>query len=129
MSMTAALRDRLKGAGTLAVDRVYRDVRPQGSALPAIRISTVSDARPSTYDGRQALRPTTVQLDCMAKSRGDADALAEQAITAAEGAATIGGVKFERAFVVASRSYTEAPEGRDMTYVTSLDLVVWHKSV
>lgn len=127
MSMTAALRDRLTAAATRAASRVYRDIRPQGDPLPAVRLAMVSDPRPSTHDGRQALRGTLVQADCMASSRGDADALAEQVIAASEGPATIAGVKFSRAFVEGSRSYSEPGEGRETTFVTSLGLRVWHQ--
>ena len=55
MSMSADLRDRLVAAG-IAGGSIFRDERPQGSALPAVILLVVSDARPSTYDGRQALR-------------------------------------------------------------------------
>ncbi|UIJ43723.1 DUF3168 domain-containing protein [Sphingomonas cannabina] len=125
MSMTAALRDRLISAG-LAEGRVYRDERLQSSPLPALVLFVVSDPRPSTYDGRQDLRETRVQFDCMGSTRGDADALAEQVINTAEGAVTIGNVRFHRIFFEGPRhTWGLAPDG-SRTFVSSLDGLVWH---
>lgn len=124
MSMSADLRDRLK---PVAGGRVYRDVRPQGTSLPAIRLQVVSDPRPTTLKGRQRTRPTTVQADCMAGDRGSADALAEAVIQTVEAAGVTGSTRFLRAFVDASRTYSERSDGRDTVFVTSLDLVVWHQ--
>ncbi len=123
MSMSADLRDRMKAAGMAA----YRDERPSGSPLPAVLFQVVSDPRPSTMEGRQALRETTVQHDCMAGSRGEADALAEAVIALTETAGVFGDTKFCRSFVDASRSYSERDPKGVVTYVTSLDMRVWHQ--
>lgn len=125
MSMSADLRDRLKPAA-LAAGRIYRDERPAGSALPAVRMQVISDPRPSTMDGRQSLRETTVQFDCMGLERKDADDLAEQVITIAEQAGTVGGTSFQRSFVDSLRTYSERSTDGVVTYVSSLDLRVWH---
>lgn len=126
MSMSADLRDRLIATEVVA-NRVYRDERPQGSSLPCVRLQVVSDPRPSTYEGRQSFRSTSVQADCMATSRGEADAVADAVIAAAEPAGTVGGTKFSRAFVEASRTYSERADSGVVTFVTSLDLAVWHQ--
>jgi hypothetical protein len=126
MSMSAALRDRLKDAG-VAGGAVYRDERVQDSGLPAVRMVVVSDPRDSDYDGRIATRETRVQLDCMATSRGQADEIAEAAINAAEPEGTAGDTRFIRAFIDSSRSYSERDNANVLTFVTSLDLRVWHK--
>lgn len=125
MTMSADLRDRMKGAG-IADERVYRDERPAGSALPAVRLVVTSDPRPSTMDGRQALRETGVQHDCIALSRGEADDLAEAVIAETETAGVHGNTQFSRSFVDASRSYSERDPKGVLIYVTSLDMRVWH---
>lgn len=119
--MTAALRDRLEAAGIAA----YRDERPDTSALPAVVLFVISDPRPSTYEGRQPMRETRVQLDCYADSRGGADALAEQVIDVCEPAAVIGGVRFSRAFATSVRTDSERLNSGSTEYRTSLDLMVW----
>lgn len=126
MSMSAALRDRLKAAG-VAKGSVYRDERTQGSTLPAVVLLVVSDPRPSTHDGRQALRETRVQVDCMAASRGEADEIAEAVIATAEQPGIVSGVRFSRAFVDSSRTRSDKPASGGTTFITSLDLMVWHQ--
>lgn len=126
MSMSGDLRDRLKAAG-LAGERVYRDERPPKSPLPAVRMLVTSDPRPSTMEGRQALRETTVQFDCMGTERAEADDLAEQLITVAEQAGTVGATSFQRSFVDSVRTYSERSADGVVTYVSSLDLRVWHQ--
>jgi hypothetical protein len=125
MTMSLDLLVRMKAAG-LAGGRVYRDERLPGSALPAVRSTVTSDPQPSTMDGRQALRETGVQHDCMALTRDEADALAEAVIVATETAGIHGATKFSRSFVDASRSYSERDAKGVVTYVTSLDMRVWH---
>lgn len=125
MSMSADLRDRLKAAG-VAGGSVFRDERPQGSTLPATVLLVVSDPRPSSHDGRVSLRETRVQADCMAASRGEAEEIAEAVIAAAEPAGIVGKTRFARSFVDNSRSYSSKPDTAGTTFVTSLDLFVWH---
>lgn len=126
MTMSADLRDRMKDAG-IADGRVYRDERPANSGLPAVRMVVASDPRPSMMEGRQTLRETTVQHDCMAASRSEADALADAVIDATETAGTYGNTKFSRSFADASRTYSERDPKGVVTYVTSLDMRVWHQ--
>ena len=63
----------------------------------------------------------------MATSRGEADAIADAVIAAAEPAGTVGTTKFSRAFVEASRTYSERADDGVVTFVTSLDLAMWHQ--
>ncbi|CAM3282525.1 MULTISPECIES: tail completion protein gp17 [Sphingomonas] len=126
MSMTADLRDRLKAA-KVAGGRVFRDEATQGAALPYVILLTASDPRPSTYDGRQALRETRVQFDVYAASRGDADAVADALIAEAEPAGAVGQTRFSRSFVNSSRNRSDKPASGGTTFITSLDLMVWHQ--
>jgi hypothetical protein len=124
MSMSADLRDRLK---PIAGGQVYRDEIPQTIAGKRIRLQVAADSRPVTHDGDQAMRETTVQVDCMSSSRGDTDDLVEAALATACPPALFGATAFSRSFVDQSRSYSERADTGVVTYVTSLDLRVWHE--
>ena len=124
MTMSADLRDRLKPA---AGDHLYRDEIPQGTTGKRVRLQVISDPRPVTHDGDQTLRETTVQLDCMAGSRGDVDDLAEAVIAAACPPGVFKSTRFERSFVDSLRTYSERADTGIVTFVTSLDLRVWHQ--
>jgi len=124
MSMSADLRDRLAASGLPG--KVFRDEATQGTPLPRTILLVVSDPRPSTYEGRQQVRETRVQIDIQAASRGQADAMAEQAIAAVEAGGTFGTTKFQRAFVDSARTYSDRQAATGTTFVTSLDLMVWH---
>lgn len=126
MSLSAATRDRLRETG-IAGGSVFRDVRPDVGTLPAIVIIVVSDPQPSTYAGRTLLRETRLQIDCIARSRGEADDLATATISNLEGAAIVSGVRFSRAFVSDVRRRTDELPGGDTVFTTSPDLYVWHQ--
>lgn len=128
MSISAATRDRLAGAGTVATivgDRVYRDVRLQGDPLPAIVIYLASDRRPTVLGGDQALRRSRLQLDCLAESRAAADALAEMAIAAMTDPVDTDTVSFSRSFVANVRGLTSREPSRPTVFSCSVDLLVW----
>lgn len=74
--------------------RVYWVNRPQNSALPAIRMQTVSDPREEHLQGYNGARQTQVQVDCFATTYGAARQLAEKVITAMNSPATVAGVQF-----------------------------------
>lgn len=125
MSMSADLRDRLEAAG-VAGGAVFRDVAPSSRPRPFVILQTISDPRPSTYEGRTTFRETRIQADVQATSRKQADDIAEALILAAEGSGTVGATKFTRAFVDSLRTYSERQSGTETVYVTSLDLLIWH---
>ena len=124
MSMSADLRDRLTAAGLPG--KVFRDEAVQGTSFPRTILRVISDPRPSKYEGRQQVRETRVQIDFQATSRGQADAMADQAIAAVEVGGTFGATHFQRAFADNVRTYSEREQGSATTFVTSLDLMVWH---
>lgn len=63
----------------------------------------------------------------MSSNRGDTDDLAEAVITTSCPAEQAGATIFSRSFVDQSRSYSERADTGVVTYVTSLDLRVWHE--
>lgn len=127
MSATSDLRDALRAAPGVTArvgQRIYRDQRPAGSALGAVVLLLVSDPRPLAFDGPQSLRRARVQIDCLASSRGDADDLADDVITAINGRALTGAGAIESIGVINVR----ADSSRDpdaTTYRTAIDAMVW----
>lgn len=126
MSMTADLRDHLK---TLPVtgERVYRDVRPQGSPLPAVRLQQVTDTAAPFMKGEDALRETLVQVDVFAASRSEADAVAKAIENARPVRTTIGSTDFRRVFIDGGDTDSEVPASGGTIYRTRIDLLVWHR--
>jgi hypothetical protein len=130
MSMTAALRDALKALPALtevAGGRVYRDERPQEDPLPAVVLLLVSDPRPWTFSGPQSLRRARVQIDCLAASRGQADAIAETIIAGIDGRALAKQPPFESAQINNVRN-DSARVGSATTFRTIIDAMIWHHS-
>jgi hypothetical protein len=129
MDMQGALRARLL-ANTEVAAMVSRRIewllRPQGQALPAITLTTVSDDRPDTMKGFAAMRSTRVQVDCWAQEYATARALAEAVIVAAALPAASNGIRFGRAGVEGPRDLTEETTPGTIARAT-LDLIVWHQ--
>lgn len=129
MDMQGALRARLLAAvpvTALVGQRVTWMDRPQGSALPAVTLQTISDDRPQHMKGFQDYRATRVQVDVWAASYGSGRAVTEAVIAAlAPEAANSSGVNFGRSFVEALRDLSERLGTQDI-YRTSFDLIVHH---
>lgn len=109
----------------LVGDRVeWGDLAPD-SALPAITLQTITDARPQTHDGFDDFRGTRVQVNCLARTATEADALLELAIPALVPPAFVAGVTFLRSFVDGGGSDAEqTTTGRICRERT--DLIIWH---
>lgn len=134
MDMREAFRARLVADPAVAAivgDRVYWSERPQGSPFPAIVLQVISDGRPQHMKGRQAMRPTRIQVDCMATDSevesGEAirAKLVEAAIAAVEPEAVIDDVTFRRSFVDAVRDADERTETENIKR-TAIDVIAWH---
>lgn len=128
MAISAVLRDALKAAAIVndaAGGRIYRDERPQGDPLPAIVILLVSDPRPRTFSGPQSIRRARLQIDCLARSRGVADELAEAVINAVDGHALAALPTVESARVVDTRN-DSSRDSPATTFRTAIDVMVWH---
>lgn len=123
--METDLRTRVMAAVPAVGTRVYWGIRPQGSPLPAIVLTTVADQRSqhmTDFDTYQAKR---VQVDCYAATYAQATELREAVIAGIVPAATQGLTRFLRSFVNNTMS-----RGEDTTngYVhrQMIDLTVWH---
>ena len=124
MDMQGALRARLVGQ-TAAGSRVYWLDRPQGTALPAITLQTISGGRPQTYSGFQGWRESRVQLDVWAATYAEARSILEAAIAALAPLGTSNGIHFDRTDFESERDNTERLETL-LIYRTGIDLIVRH---
>lgn len=126
MDMQGALRARLVAAALPGVgSRIYWVDRPQGSALPAITLQTISGERPQTHDGFQGLRSSRVQMDVWATSYAQARQITDAAVAALAPDETSNGVNFGRMFFEGERDLLERIETQAI-HRTSIDLIVWH---
>lgn len=125
MDMQGALRARLVAAATAAGARVHWLERPQGGALPAITLQTISGDRPQHMAGFQGTRTARVQLDAWAERYETARAIVEAAVAALAPKQSGNGIAFGRMFFEGERDFTERLETH-LVYRTSIDLIVWH---
>jgi hypothetical protein len=123
--METDLRTRIMAAAPAVGTRVYWGIRPQGSALPAIVMTTVSDERTQHMKGFNTYQAKRVQVDCYATTYAQATDLREAVIAGIVPAAEQGVTRFLRGFVNNSMS-----RGEDTTngYVhrQMIDLTIWH---
>lgn len=136
MIWEAALRRRLLADGALSAqvaDRVFWRLRQQGSALPALVLTMISDPRPQTLKAFQGNRSALVQIDCWAdggkdgeeNSRAEVAALREAAIAALAGPFVQDGMQFSRSTFDPVRDLGEATE-TGFVHRDSFDATVWH---
>lgn len=129
MSWKAGLVARLLADPDIAAlvgDRVEWDDLAPDSALPAITLQTISDPRPQTHDGFDSFRGTRVQVNCLARTATEADALLELVIHALAGPAFVAGTSF-------LRSFFDGAGGSDSIKTTTgrrcrawQDPIIWH---
>lgn len=106
--------------------RVYWVNRPQASALPAIRLQTISDVRSENLSGYDRARVTRVQADCFAMTYGAARQLAEKVIAAVAEPETAGGVQFGRGRAEGPRDLGEDTSS-GFIHRASVDLLLEHR--
>ena len=110
MSFEADLRDRLVNDAAVAAivgARVYWDIRPQDSALPALVLRLVNGARDASFGGAMGTQGNQVQFDCMAASKSVSMALRNAAIAVAETPGVAGATGFQGGIVDLYRSMAE----------------------
>lgn len=87
MSFEIDLRTRLiedPAVTGIVGTRVYWEIRPQGSVLPAIVLHTIRGSRAQSLGGPMATQGDQVQFDCMAASKAVAVSLRKAVIAVAE---------------------------------------------
>lgn len=122
MDWRAALRARIIG---LAGGRVYFDDRPQTSAMPAIVLVIIDDARPQTLKAFD-LAPSRVQIDAYAATSKDAWDLAEAALSAVVPGGSFNGHNFSRADVAMGPRSLAERSGTTTIFRVSMDLIFHH---
>ncbi|MGO4167860.1 tail completion protein gp17 [Novosphingobium sp. YAF33] len=130
MAISAVLRDVLRDADavqSLVAERVYRDERPQSDPLPAIVVQLISDPRPLTFSGPQSIRRAWLTIECLAASRGEADAIGERIVTEIDGRALVERPEVESTRIIDVRNdSSRANGGLATTFRTAIDVMVWH---
>lgn len=125
--MEVALRARLKDNVLVSAitPRVFWSVRDQGSALPCIVLTLVSDIPTQHMAGFNTFHSTRVQVDCYAATKAASVELRAAVITALAPEETKSGVRFLRAFI---NSVADRGEQTDAGFIyrESLDFTLWH---
>lgn len=128
MDWQAALRARLIAAApvtALVGTRVHWIERPQGGALPAITLQSITEFREQHFRGFHGLQRARVQVDVWANSYSDARKLMDAAIDAVSPASQSNGVMFSRGFLDGIRDLGERAGDR-LIYRKSADLIIHH---
>lgn len=128
MDWQGALRARLIAAApvtALVGQRVTWVDRPQGAALPAITLQTITEDRPQTMAGFDGLDRSMVQVDCWAEEHIESTQLADAVVDALVPENTGNGVHFARAFIDSIRDLGERTETQ-FIHRASLDLIFHH---
>lgn len=124
MDMEGAFRARITGAATTAGTRVYWDERPQCSALPAVILQMIDDAREQHLKGFQSVQRAAVQVDCYAETKAAAKALKDAVLAAVIPENTSNGIRFDRAFEDRAASSVER-SGTTSIFRHRVDLGIW----
>lgn len=130
LALTARL-EAAQGVTALVGSRVYWIERPQGSALPAITLTTISDAMDQHLKDFESLQPARCQIDVWAPTYEVARQITDAVIEAVVPPHTGNGIKFTRAMVdLAPRDMAErsaAPDGKNkIVFRTTTDLIFNH---
>jgi hypothetical protein len=130
MDLQAALYARLTADAAIAAaiaGRVFWNVVPQATALPYVRMQTVTDLRPEHLTGYDAARVTRVQVDVFAEVYATARDIAAKIIAEMALPATVSGVRFGRGKAEGPRDLGEETTG-GFVHRLSLDLLIEHDS-
>ena len=114
---------------TLTSTRIYPEVLPQNSTLPAITYRTITGDAESHLLGISGLVHSRIQIDCFAATHISARAVHEQVrlawvgYTGAAGSETIRGITEDNHFT----NYQVPLDGSDQgRYVHTIDLLISH---
>lgn len=128
MDWQAALRARLVAAApvtALVGQRIYWVDRPQGTALPAITLQTINDARDQHLKGFEGMQQARVQIDVWAASYASARDITEAVIAALIAPDENNGIQFTRAMIDGLRDLSERLETQ-LIYRSSVDFIFHH---
>jgi hypothetical protein len=127
MSFEIDLRSRLVADGTVAGivgTRIYWEIRPQGSALPAIVLGTTFGARAQHMEGVITVQGNRIQFDCLASSKAVAVNLRNAVMAEIESAAIVGDTEFQAGFVNLYRDTAE-DTAAGVVHDEMIDATIW----
>lgn len=113
-------------AGSVKKASIAWGDRPQASALPAITLDIIADARAQHMQAFQDLRATQVQADIWSTDRQESRDVRDLVIAAVVPVATVGETRFSRSFVDRSESTFEQTDAKTIVYRERVDFTVWH---
>jgi hypothetical protein len=125
MDMEGALKARIVALGTAAATRVDWVDRPQGTALPAITLQTISGDHPYTHGGLEQTRDPRVQMDVWGRSYGEVKSVMDALIAGLSVSDESNGISFEPARFENERDGLERLDTANV-YRRGIDLIVWH---
>lgn len=108
--------------------RITPVLRPQGEALPAATVQTVSGERRRHYQGHDELIGARVQIDCWGRNYAEAKTGARAVIAALADPFSSAITDIQGVFVDAERDGGE-DASTQFIFRTSLDLLVWHRPI
>lgn len=107
--------------------RVWWEVRPQGSKLPAIVLHRIDGSRDYHMGGPSGLVSSRVQVDCWGASYGDGKRTARAVVLALSGLkATHGEIEIQGVFADSERDFSEEAGASTRVFRTSVDFIIWH---
>jgi len=130
--MEEALRAYLlaqAGITDLIGNRVFWNIRPQGTPLPALVLNRISLPVNHTYKDRVRLSRARVQFDCYGVSNASARGLERAVVTALDSRAfTQGGIEFQGCFAADARDLTDrGTTDADTIFRPSIDFNILFK--
>lgn len=130
MSFEADLITRIVALGLpgIGADQVSWLQRRRDGTFPAITVQRLTPGRDYTMDGANALHSPRLQINIMALSPAEAEAIEDALIPGLEPAATVGGTKFGPGFLNGSPDLE--PERLDdavTVFRRSPDMTLWHE--
>jgi hypothetical protein len=118
------------GISSLVSTRVYPGAVPQGSAMPAMVVNTITGAPIYADEGEVGLDQARMQIDCWATTYAGAKLLAREvreSLSGFEGAS--GGVTFPYILLETTRDSREGGANTsEYRYRTSMDFIIWSES-
>lgn len=114
------------GVSALAGDRLFWGFVPQGTAMPSVRLTVISDPRTEHLEGYDTARRTLVQVDVFAARYRPAREAALAIIAALDAPGTQGSTRFGRIKAEGPRDQGEDVPGQGFIHRARLDLLVEH---
>ena len=121
--MQQVLKARLAAEPAIGA-RLHWNRVPQGTDLPYVRLQTVSAPNERILTGYRGAQRERVQVDCFAKSWGEARAIARAIKNAMAEPATLDGVRFGKCGANGPRDGGEDTTAQGYIHRASLDLFV-----